>query len=285
MFRQATDAAGCTPAPAPLGQQSPVVSEAVAIPQRAYRVDCANCPQRTLCLPPGLSDQELSSIEAIVEHGSTHHDGDHIYRQGDGFTGLFAIRSGSVATYQRSVKGFEQVSGFHYSGSMLGMDGIAVNRHRASAIALETTSICRIPFDQICRLGQQIPALHRHVFRRLSEEIAATQQLLMMVGKYSAEQRVASLMLRISRDCRRRRLSAIRFTLPMSRQHIGNHLALTVETVSRTLMSMHRSGILHIESRQVTIRDMERLNHLAKGAEKRHVAPAAADQARCADIG
>ncbi|MBP8925952.1 MAG: helix-turn-helix domain-containing protein [Pseudomonadales bacterium] len=260
------------------------MSKAFAIPERSYRADCANCPQRALCLPPGLSGQELSSIEAIVEHGSTRHNGDHIYRQGDGFTGLFAIRSGSAATYQQSAKGFEQVSGFHYSGSMLGMDGIAVNRHRASAVALETTSICRIPFDHICRLGQQIPALHRHVFRRLSEEIAATQQLLMVVGKYSAEQRVASLVLRISHDCQRRQLSAIRFSLPMSRQHIGNHLALTVETVSRALMSMHRGGILHIESRQVTIRDMERLDHLAKGVEKRRVAPVSTDQARCADI-
>lgn len=234
-------------------------------PIGAFRMRCANCPQNAACLPAGLGAEELAWVDAAVEQGGARQKGDHIYREGDEFLALYVVRAGSIASYSASVNGFEQITGFSFPGSLIGMDGIALGTHRTSAVALETSAVCRIPYESIRNLGQRIPALLHHVFQRLSQEIASDQQLLSKLGKCSAEQRVASLLLDISRDLQRRHLSATRFDLPMTRRDIGNYLGLSTESVSRAMTQMHRDGLLRIDAREVMIRDMDRLRILANG--------------------
>jgi CRP/FNR family transcriptional regulator, anaerobic regulatory protein len=230
-----------------------------------FRIRCSSCPQNSYCLPPDLGAEDIAGLEAVVEHGAVRHKGDHIFRQGEEFVALHVVRSGSVASYSSSASGCEQITGFSFPGSVLGMDGIAINRHRTSAVALETTSVCRIPYESVRALGQRVPALQHHVFRRLSQEIAAEQRLLSTLGKCSAEQRVANLLLDISGDLKRRHLSALRFDLPMTRRDIGNFLGISTETVSRSLTQLQRDGILRVDSRQITIRDPDRLRVFAGG--------------------
>jgi CRP/FNR family transcriptional regulator len=234
-------------------------------PASGFRMRCSNCPQNSFCLPSELGAEDIAAVEAIVEHGGIRHKGDHIFRQGEEFLALHVVRSGSVASYSSSASGCEQITGFSFPGSVLGMDAIALNRHRTSAIALETTSVCRIPYESVRSLGQRIPALQHHVFRRLSQEIATEQRMLSTLGKCTAEQRVATLLLDISGDLKRRRLSALRFDLPMTRRDMGNFLGLSTETVSRSMTQLQRDGILRVDSKQITIRDPDRLRAFAGG--------------------
>ena len=177
------------------------------------------------------------------------------------------MRSGSVKGYSITDNGQEQVTGFYFPGEILGMDGIAKNHHASSARALETSSICEIPFDKLGELSQRIPSLQKHFFQLMSQEIAEDQQLLTLLSKNTADQRVAALLLSISARNKRRKLSAANFRLPMSRTDIGNYLGLTVETVSRVFSRFQKLGVLGVDNKEITIIDIESLRAVADGSD------------------
>jgi CRP/FNR family transcriptional regulator len=104
-----------------------------------------------------------------------------------------------------------------------------------------------------------MPSLQRHLFQLMSREITEDQQLITLLSKNSADERVATLLLSISRRNARRQLSASQFRLPMSRVDIGNYLGLTVETISRVFSRMQKSGILQVDNKEIEILDQEAL--------------------------
>lgn len=159
--------------------------------------------------------------------------------------------------------GQEQVTGFYLPGEMLGMDGIATNVYSNSAIALETSAICEIPFDRLEELSSSIPTLQRHFFQLMSKEITNEQQLITLLSKNSAEERIATLLLSISSRNQRRHLSSLQFRLPMSRADIGNYLGLTVETVSRTFSRFQKQGWIVVDKKEIAIKDMPGLQRRA----------------------
>ena len=135
-----------------------------------------------------------------------------------------------------------------------------------SARALETSAVCEIPFSSLQDLSVQMPQLQRHFFQLMSREITEDQQLITLLSKNTAEERIAALMLSISARNARRKLSATRFRLPMSRIDIGNYLGLTVETVSRVFSRMQKLGILEVSNKEITIIDNGGLQDIANVA-------------------
>ena len=144
-------------------------------------------------------------------------------------------------------------------GEIIGMDGIGQNRHASSARAMETTSICEIPFDQLGDLSQRIPSLQQHFFQLMSQEIVDDRQLLALLGKSNAESKVATYLQGISVRNARRKLSSVEFRLPMSRADLGNYLGLTVETVSRVFSKLQKDGVLSVNNKEIRIADMAAL--------------------------
>jgi CRP/FNR family transcriptional regulator len=155
------------------------------------------------------------------------------------------------------------VTGFYFPGEILGMDGIANNSHASSARALETAAVCEIPFSSLEKLSSDMPHLQRHFFQLMSREIAEDQQLITLLSKSSADERVAALLLSISTRNARRRLSATQFRLSMSRVDIGNYLGLTVETVSRVFSRMQKLDILRVENKEIEVLDPDALSRVA----------------------
>ena len=143
------------------------------------------------------------------------------------------------------------------------MDGISNNLHASSAKALETAAVCEIPFTSLEKLSAMMPTLQRHFFQLMSREITEDQQLITLLSKNSADERVASLMLSISTRNSRRKLSATQFRLTMSRVDIGNYLGLTVETVSRVFSRMQKLEILQVDNKEIKILDVQGLQHMA----------------------
>ena len=88
-----------------------------------------------------------------------------LYRAGDCFNTLYAIRSGSIKTVVLAEVGHEQVTGFHMLGDLRRLDGICSNRHATNAIALEDTDVCALPFAQLESLAQKLPTLQRNLNR------------------------------------------------------------------------------------------------------------------------
>lgn len=230
-----------------------------------FQISCSNCRLAGICLPIALEASDIDKLDSIIQRGRPLRKGEHAYRENTPFTSVYAVRSGTLKAYRVTDDGQEQVTGFYFPGEILGMDGISKNRHASSAKALETAAICEIPFERLGELSTRIPSLQRHFFQLMSQEIADDQQLITLLGKNSAEQRIAALLISISARNSQRRLSATSFRLPMSRTDIGNYLGLTVETVSRVFSRFQKSALLAVDNKEITILDIDVLRDTANG--------------------
>jgi CRP/FNR family transcriptional regulator len=228
-----------------------------------FRINCSDCRLNSICLPIALESQDIDRLDSIIQRSKPLRKGEHIYRESEPFTSVFAVRSGSVKAYRITGDGKEQITGFYFPGELLGVDGIAQNSHTVSAKALETAAVCEIPFKRLEELSTILPSLQRHFFKLMSQEITQDQQLITLLSKNSAEQRIASLLLSISARSARLKLSATSFRLPMSRTDIGNYLGLTVETVSRIFSRLQKAGLLEVENKEIRMLAIDKVRKMA----------------------
>ena len=226
-------------------------------------ISCGNCRLGTICLPLALESADIVKLDEIVQRGRPLQKGEHLYRESDAFTSVYAVRSGAIKAYRITGDGQEQVTGFYFPGEILGMDGISKDKYACSAKALETSAVCEIPFNRLEELSSQVPSMQRHFFQLMSQEITTDQQLITLLSKNSAEERIASLLIGISARNARRKLSKTHFRLPMSRTDIGNFLGLTVETVSRVISRFNKQGLIEVESKEITLLDLDGLKDVA----------------------
>jgi CRP/FNR family transcriptional regulator len=223
------------------------------------KVSCAQCNLNELCFPHGMSVQEMSSLDAVVEQRKPLQKNDHLYREGDASHAIYAVRSGSVKTLVESPNGDEQIVGFHLPGELLGLDGFMEGGHTCTAIALETTSVCVMPMPKLEDLCGVLPGLQHQMNRIMSKVVTEDHLMLLMLGKMSAEEKIATFMLSISRRMEERHWKATEFVLSMPRQDIANYLGLAVETVSRLFAQYQEAGIIKVDRRRISILDMPRL--------------------------
>ncbi|MCB1734000.1 MAG: fumarate/nitrate reduction transcriptional regulator Fnr [Gammaproteobacteria bacterium] len=240
------------------------------------KVACRDCSLSTLCLPMGLRPDDVDRLDAIVKRNRPLQRGDHLFRAGEAFRNLYVVKTGAVKTFTQTNEGDEQVVGFHLPGEVLGLDAIQDGQHGCSARALETTAICELPFDRLEDLSSNIPSLQHQMFRLLSEEISHEAEMMALLGRSTAEERVASFLISLSERFKRRGFSATDFFLSMSRQEIGSYLGLALETVSRLFTRFQDEGILKVERKHVQILDLERLNGMVvhpTNVERHHANP------------
>jgi CRP/FNR family transcriptional regulator len=218
---------------------------------------------KALCLPLALELDQVEQLDRIIQRGRPYQREEHIYRAGDAFHAVYAVRSGAIKTFAVTDQGVEQVTGFYLPGEIFGMDGIAHTHHISSALALETSAVCEIPFNRLEDLSIALPNLQRHFFQLMSREIINDQRLVALIGKNSADERLATLLMSISARNAKRNLSELRFRLPMSRADIGNYLGLTVETVSRVFSRFQKQRLLKVDKKEIEILDLGGLQELA----------------------
>jgi CRP/FNR family transcriptional regulator len=233
------------------------------------RINCQNCTLANLCLPHGMNQEDLKKLDGIVARKPPYHRGDHLFRSGHNSHALFAVRSGALKSYCITEDGDEQVLGFILPGELTGMDGLAGSYYASASVALETTSVCELPFDQLNRLCSQLPGMHDQIMHIVGKEITTDQQMLMLLGKRNAEERLASFLLSLSSRYKKRGLSPKEFYLPMSRQDIGNYLGLAIETVSRLIARFQDEGILAVDRKLITIRKLENLSSMVDSCVRR----------------
>jgi CRP/FNR family transcriptional regulator, anaerobic regulatory protein len=231
------------------------------------KISCGNCRLNTICLPLSLHFEDIEQLNQIIQRSKPLQKGDYLFRAGDAFTSVFAIRSGSVKSVAIGNNGDEQIMGFYLPGEVVGLEGLAHDVCSNSVVALETTSVCEIPFNRLEELSAKLPSLQRHFLQLMSREITHEQQIVTLLSKSSAEARIASLLLSISSRNSRRNLSASTFLLPMSRTDIGNFLGLTIETVSRTFSRLQKNNILDVDKKEIVIKDIMALQQLVKLSE------------------
>ena len=230
---------------------------------RDVKTHCLTCSVRELCLPVGVDRDGLRQINALVTDRVRLKKGDTLYRAGDSFAALHAIRVGSCKTTVLGDKGHEQVAGYHMIGDIIGMDGIGTERHVSQAVALEDTEVCVLPFDRLEELARHVVPLQRNLHKVLSTEITREQNVMLVLGSMRAEERLAVFLMNLSQRYRHRGYSATEFVLRLTREDIGSYLGLQLETVSRLLSRFQAAGLIQVQGRVVKLLDVPALKQLA----------------------
>lgn len=224
---------------------------------------CRDCGFYQIGLFMGLDSADTKLLDRYVKRKLTFKRGQILYRAGDEFTSVYAIRSGSIKTCISTDDGRLQITGFHIPGELLGLNAIDEKRYNCEAMALETTSACEISLDCFEELARQIPSAHYQMLRMMSKEIKLNQELMLLLGKKNAEERLATYLLALSRRFAMRNYSPTRFNLSMSRGDIGNYLGIAEETVCRIFTRFQEEGVVTSERRYIILNDLQRLKAIA----------------------
>jgi CRP/FNR family transcriptional regulator len=227
------------------------------------RTVCSACNLRELCVPCcGLTRDEKDVAERLAFHRVRVSRGASLYRTGDHFASLYGVRSGFFKTLALLEDGRHQVTGFRMSGELLGMDAIGSERHACNAVALEDSEVCVIPFAGLQALAQEMPSLQRHFRRAMSREIVRGQGMMLQLGTMSAEERLALLLLDLSRRFAAYGYSSSEFNLRMTRNEMGSYLGLKLETVSRIFSRLQNEGLIRVRQKFIRIMDRPRLEQV-----------------------
>ena len=225
-----------------MSQTHPVNQE---VTLSVIKTACSNCNLRELCLPYGLSIDELERLDDLVSTRRRVKRGDHLYRAGEVFDAIYAIRSGFFKTDVLLEDGRDQVTGFQMAGELLGLDGISTEHHTCNAIALEDSEVCAIPFHKV-----------------MSREIVRDHGVMMLLGTMRAEERLAAFLLNLSQRFTARGFSHAEFYLRMTREEIGSYLGLKLETVSRAFSRFQEEGHIAVQQKHIRILNVNGLKAL-----------------------
>jgi CRP/FNR family transcriptional regulator len=223
--------------------------------QPKFEVNCASCNLRETCLPHKLPADALPRFENVVYARRRVRRGEALFAAGDEFKSIYAVRSGFFKTSQVDSEGREQVTGFFMGGELLGMEGIGAGRYNGTAIALEDSEVCAMPYTLIEEMAAEVPALQRQLHAVLSREIVRDHGVMMLLGSMRAEERLATFLLNLSKRFTARGYSASDFHLRMTREELGSYLGLKLETVSRLFSRFHDEKLIEVQQKHVRILD------------------------------
>ena len=246
-------------APGETGRRAP------AVLSTCDPVACQHCGIYNLCLPLGLESGDLDLLESIVRRKEVFKRGQQLFRPGKRFDYIYAIRSGSVKSFRCTEDGRTQITGFHIAGELLGLSALARRQYSCEARALETTSVCMVEVARFDELAKEIPALQYQMLSIMSEQIHRDEELMLLLGKRSAEEKLAGYLIGLSQRYASRGYVAAEFRLSMSRGDIGNYLGIAEETVCRVLTRFREEKLISTFRRQVRLNDLERLRGMSAG--------------------
>lgn len=244
----------------PIPASIPIVSSHAHI-----KAACSSCSLQELCLPVGLSPTEIDRLDSIISMRQATRRGSSLYRIGDPFRNLYAVRTGAFKTIDLSEDGSEKITGFYLSGEILGLDAISTDRQNFGAVALEDSEVCVVPFDRLEELLREIPALQHHFHKIMSRDIMRDQGLMLLLAGMKADARLSAFVIGLSQRFANLGYSAVRFRLRMTREEIGSYLGLKLETVSRAFSRFQDDGILSVRQRQIEVLDPDALQRLVNG--------------------
>lgn len=222
---------------------------------------CTTCAFSAACMHSGYDKEQLRELHVLVDHVGPFREGEHVFREGDPFNAIAAVRAGTVKTYVNDADGREQVLGFFLPGEVIGLNAISHARYPCNAVALDSVMLCRFSFPTMSALALRMPGLQQQLFRLLSEDIG---KATLLAGNFAADERMAAFLIGLSRRYAARGFSPDRFLLTMTRTDIANYLRLAAESVSRVFRRFQDDGLLRVERREIELLDRVGLEQLAR---------------------
>lgn len=225
---------------------------------------CAGCGARPFSVCNGLKTEDLARLDAIAER-LTIGAGQALARQGEPADHVFNLTSGSARVFKLLPDGQRQITGFLFAGDFVGL--ATGEEHALSVEAIEDVAVCRFRRQDYRDLLSARPALEGAMLDRAMHELAAAREQMVLLGRKTALERVASFLLDLSARDPLRPAGEDRVRLPMTRSEIADYLGLTIETVSRSLTKLKTTGVIHLAALDdIRIVRPERLRSLAEGA-------------------
>ena len=225
------------------------------------QVRCSTCSVGDLCVALGADQTTLEQLDDLLQIEHPMSQTSHVVRQGDDFTGLYAVREGCFKSYITDKDGREQVQGFHFPGELFGIEGISLGKYSANVVALQSGGVCALQYSELLKVSSCSSALQQQLLKLFSGRLATNNWL---GGDYSASERVAAFLLDVSDRLQERKLDGVNFEMPMSRSDIANYLGLATETVSRVFTRFNKDSIISVRRKRVTLLEPARLQSLAE---------------------
>ncbi len=224
---------------------------------------CAHCDARSHSVCNAVPDSDIARLAAIatVSHAQP---GTTLIQEGDPATHFFNISAGTVRMYKLLPDGRRQITGFAGMGHFLGL--AVSDTYAFSAEAIDTVRYCRFSRARVRTLLDDYPAMEKRLLEVASTELVAAQDQMLLLGRKTARERLASFLMTQSRQGVFCHGTRAQFVLPMSRGDIADYLGLTIETVSRTFTKLRSEGFIDIPSAtEITIRAPVALEGMATG--------------------
>lgn len=222
---------------------------------------CRTCALSSACAMVGYGLPELSPLHSLMEHLGPYRAGDAVFRQGDAFEAVYAVRAGAVKTRRLDRDGNEQVLGFYLPGEVIGLDAIYPAQFPCDAIALEDAQLCRFSFPAMSLLATEEPAVQKHLFRLIGQRLGMRRP---PSGDHGADERMAAFLVDLGDRYAARGFSATQFRLGMSRGDMASYLCLAAETVSRTLGRFRSQDWIALRGRTLVLRQPATLRELGR---------------------
>lgn len=231
--------------------------EQPAIPQA-----CAACGVRSLTVCAPLDDAALAAVDAIASR-HTFEAGQNIFDEGEASAHLFNVTKGTIKIYKLLADGRRQVTGFLFAGDFLGLASDSAYAYSAETVT--ETKVCRFRRGQLDELLQRFPQMERRLLVIAGHELAEAQEQMLLLGRKTAKERIASFLLVLSRRAKQAGRSEDPVHVPMSRTDIADYLGLTTETVSRTFTKLKTEGLIQLQpGNMVALSDREGLSEIAE---------------------
>ncbi|MEP3115244.1 helix-turn-helix domain-containing protein [Nisaea sp.] len=223
---------------------------------------CDDCDIRDLAICGALRADEVQRLTGILSSVELA-AGDPIVDEGEAANYVYTLTAGTVRLYKLLADGRRSVTGFLFPGDFLGVSHS--DAYGFGAEAITPTTLCRFPRPKLEALLHEIPTLEHRLFARASEEMSLMQEQIVLLGRKTAAERVASFFRGLSARQVKRHLPANPVSVPMTRTDIADYLGLTTETVSRTITQLKKKKLISVESgSRIRIDDEEQLDDLAE---------------------
>ncbi|MFT6510544.1 MAG: CRP/FNR family transcriptional regulator [Parvibaculaceae bacterium] len=224
---------------------------------------CASCDVRHRAVCGSLNNGELTELSVHSRHKDIG-TGDCLVFEGDELNAYYVVLNGAFKLYKLLSDGRRQITGFAFKGDFVGLPYQA--DYAVTVEALGASKLCQLPREKFEGLSVEAPPLGQRLVKMMAANVAASEDHMLLLGRKTAMERVASFLIWMSCRAQGRGESALELEVPMSRTDMGDYLGLTVETVSRTFTKLRKVEAITLgERNRLMINDLEALQDLADG--------------------
>lgn len=216
--------------------------------------DCNNCTLPRKCIGANLDQSQTDTISSIIRKRGPFQAGETIFKMEDPFKSIFAIQSGSVKIESSLDDGTPLIQGFYFSSELIGIEAVGDIKYQSDAVALETTWVCELPFDQIESLCSLIPQLQHEILELLGKRLRYTNRTIVQGRYLSADRRFLLFLNDLYQRKGKMTSDGKRIViLPMTKGDIAIHLGLRPESLSRALSKLQEEGVIRNRTREIEI--------------------------------